>query len=146
MFRVDDNFALSIVKVPPPDPASGFIRACIDLIEPTKEIDGELVEVSFYMESGETRVLDFTYNVGYPAAHAIGALFFSTPADATDLRNPVVADQPAVILNPQVPQEDVTGVLEQRGTLTVTAPQLPADTEFVHYFGALVIYQNELEE
>ena len=142
MSTVSDIFALSVIDVRPDD---NFIRACIDLIEPFEIFNGQRVETQFYFESRERRTLDFTYNVGYPAAHAINAYFFLNVGDAQKLINPVVIGQPIPLVNPQVPAPDDTGRLEQEGTLQITAPEA-IEGENTHYWGALVIYQSDTAE
>ena len=142
MGKIYDIFAVSVLDVTPDD---NFIRACIDLIEPYTIINGERVETQFYFKSRETRTLNFTYNVGYPAAHAINAFFFRDVGDAQKLINPVIIGQPTIVVDPQIPLADLTGLLERKGTLRVTAPEA-IEGENTHYWGALVIYQSDLAE
>lgn len=125
-------------------PAAEFIQACINLIEPQVLINGEYIDDRFFFNSRETRVLDFTYNTGIPAAHAIGVFFFRNPGDLYRLQNPIVTESPSAIVNPQIPRDDPTGIAEQEGTLTVTAPEAITG-ENTEYWGALIIYQHAAE-
>ena len=117
-----------------------YIEACIDLEEPTRvNSKGETEEVPFKMIAGETLDVRFKYNVGIPNAHAFGVFFFETYRDSVRLQNAIILKQPAVVLSPQLPVPDLTGLSDQFGVVTITIPKDASDSTV--YYGNLVIYQ-----
>lgn len=122
-----------------------FIEACIDLEEPTRvNAKGVVEEIPFKMVAGERLEVRFKYNVGIPNAHAFGVFFFESYRDSIRLQNAIIANQPAVVISPQVPVADVTGLETQYGTITVTTPDDAKDSTV--YYGNLIIYQQGVKQ
>lgn len=120
-----------------------FVRACIDLIEPQIQINDSSVDDIFRFLPGSDHVIPFTYNIGDPPAHAFGVFFFRDIIDAVQLKNPIIENQPVAILDPTTPALSADPHEEQHGNLRVVMPMV---TETTEYYGALVIYQNEMED